>query len=350
MRHYIAYVLLLFVLAACGKDNDSTPGNQFIINGVHDVSMDSTGGNIMPVGVALTSGVQEQVTLSVTGLPLGITADIKPANGTPAFGSVITFNRAGTVTGGTYPLKLVGTSASYTKSYDFSLVVSKNVFEMIGIDDVATDALNNMLTVTVQHKAGVAEPVTLSVSGLPAGVAADIRPVSGTPDFISSITFNQTSATVAAGNYPIKITGTSATYTKSYDLKLTVAAFNGFTANGEIFIAYGVTRFTGSGYSSLSVNTPQTASGITNLSATIAGNWPATDGIYTYPVGPAPSSTTIAVTHNIFSGNFRSTANGATATVTISGGKVAIKASGIVTTSANGGSGGANLNVDIHEP
>jgi len=114
---------LLFM--ACKKGGDDNPLNQFEITGVHDMNFGTTGGNILALSIEQTSGTAEQITLSVTGLPAGIQAAITPASGTPDFSSTVTFTMNGSVTAGTYPVKIVGSnaSASFSKSYDLNIIV-----------------------------------------------------------------------------------------------------------------------------------------------------------------------------------------------------------------------------------
>jgi hypothetical protein len=120
-KFLFALVLAPVLFASCSKSD--SPGNEFIINGIHDINMGTVGGNILALSVAQTSGTQQPVTITVTGLPAGMSADIQPASGTPAFASAITFSRTGNVVAGTYPIQIVGTSSSYTKSYDLNVVV-----------------------------------------------------------------------------------------------------------------------------------------------------------------------------------------------------------------------------------
>jgi hypothetical protein len=122
IRKILFALLLAPVFFTACKKNESTP-NEFIINGIRDVNFGTTGSNVLPVTVSVSSGVQERVTLTVTNLPSGITATIDPNSGTPSFGSTITFNQTGGATAGTYAIHVVGTSSSYTKSYDLNLTV-----------------------------------------------------------------------------------------------------------------------------------------------------------------------------------------------------------------------------------
>ena len=239
------FVVLLFVpllfSAGCNKGSDNTTSsNQLTISGVKDVNMGTSGESILALAVATSSGIQEDVTISVTGLPAGISAVIAPTTGTPPFGVTITFIKLGTTAAGTYPIHVVGNSATYTKSYDLNLAVpavTGNQFVINGVHDVNMGtAGGNILPLSVALSSGVQEQVTLSVTNLPAGMSAAISPVAGTPAFSSTITFTQTGST-PAGTYVIKIVGTSASYTKSYDVNLIVSAINGFLFDGNLYNA-----------------------------------------------------------------------------------------------------------------
>lgn len=134
-----ALLLAPILFASCSK-SDSGPSNEFVINGIHDVNIGTVGGNILGLTVMQSSGTQEPVTLSVTDLPAGVSADIQPASGTPAFASSITFTRTGNAAAGTFPIHIVGTSSSYTKSYDLNIIVpTMNGFV---VDNMAFSAAN----------------------------------------------------------------------------------------------------------------------------------------------------------------------------------------------------------------
>jgi hypothetical protein len=115
-----AFLTLSLFFAAC-KKADNTPPVQFVINGVHDLNLDNA--YFLDLSVSQTSGAQERVTITVTGLPPGITAEVDPVAGTPNFNAMISFSKSNNAVGGTYPIKIVGTSASFTKSYDLNLTV-----------------------------------------------------------------------------------------------------------------------------------------------------------------------------------------------------------------------------------
>ena len=73
-------------------------------------------------------------------------------------------------------------------------------------------------SVSVTRTGGFADPVTLSVSGVPAGASATFAP---NPADASTLTVS-TSSTTSAGTYPLTITGTAGTATRSTSATLVI--------------------------------------------------------------------------------------------------------------------------------
>jgi len=118
------FVFSFLLLAACNKKDDA-PAFSYIINNIQNVPLSIAGVNTLPLEIKYVSGNQEPVSLSATGLPAGVTASFSAASGTPTFSTVLTFTASTTAAEGTYPIKIIGTSASTgTKSYDLELVIS----------------------------------------------------------------------------------------------------------------------------------------------------------------------------------------------------------------------------------
>jgi hypothetical protein len=113
-----------FLLGSCKKE-DSAPANTFVINGVHDIDFGVPASRYLDLEIVQSSGMQEQVVLSVTGLPAGITVNVVPASGTPKFFASIDFRMTGNPSAGTYPIKIVGASASFSKAYEINLTIPR---------------------------------------------------------------------------------------------------------------------------------------------------------------------------------------------------------------------------------
>ena len=88
-------------------------------------------------------------------------------------------------------------------------------------------------SVSTAATSGVAEPVALTASGAPAGVTVSLSPASVTSGGSSTLSVATTSA-VAAGTYPITITGTapSGSQTATYTLTVTGTTSTGLVNGG----------------------------------------------------------------------------------------------------------------------
>lgn len=119
-------------------------------------------------------------------------------------------------------ISLVFMGACNKKDDDSAFVYMINNVQSISLSKNSTV----QLPLETKYVSGTQEPVTLAVTGLPAGVTYSFSATSGTPTFTSVLTLTAGMNT-PEGNYPIKITGTSAsTGTKSYDLTLTITGLN----------------------------------------------------------------------------------------------------------------------------
>lgn len=96
----------------------------YIINGITDLNIKHKGSVTLPLSVERTSGNQENITLSVEGLPGQTTATFSPASGIPNFATTLTINTNYT-DGGNYTIALKGTTASgAAKTYNLKLNVT----------------------------------------------------------------------------------------------------------------------------------------------------------------------------------------------------------------------------------
>lgn len=128
--------LIVFLLATCFFISCSKPEtfisnpatkSTFTIIGVHDMAFDTSGHAVLALAVKdVTGDTQQSVSVGVSGLPRGILPTIKPHTGTTDFTTSITLSYDGvydTAAPGTYPLKIIGESASDTETYDCKLTI-----------------------------------------------------------------------------------------------------------------------------------------------------------------------------------------------------------------------------------
>ena len=172
------------------------------------------------------SGFSGSVNLSASGLPSGVTGvwGTNPTTGS----SVLTLTATSTATTGAFTVTVTGTSGSTTATTSFTLNVNSPTGFTLAPSASAlsvTQAKTATDTITVTDMGGFTGSVTLSATGLPAGVtvAYGTNPTTST----SVLTFTATS-TATVGTATVTITGTSGTTTAATTINLTVVGV-GFT-------------------------------------------------------------------------------------------------------------------------
>lgn len=124
MKTILQFCLASLLVVSCSKKdekNNTTPfvTENFTINGITDADLYAT----MNLNIALKDGgKQETVNLELSGLPSGASGVFSNTSGIPTFESKLGFKTFNTKAG-TYPVKLIGKSASTTKEYSFKLSV-----------------------------------------------------------------------------------------------------------------------------------------------------------------------------------------------------------------------------------
>ncbi len=180
------------------------------------------------ITATLAAGSTQLVALSCTaGLPTGASCGFSPVNGNPTFSSALTITTTGATPVGSTTVTVTGTGGGVTRTTTFTLTVNAPSFDFSlsatpGTQSVARGG-STTYAITVTLTSGSASPVTLSASGLPAGVSASFSPASGTPTFASTLTVS-TSASAVPGTYPFTITATGGApaVTKTTIVSLTI--------------------------------------------------------------------------------------------------------------------------------
>lgn len=213
-----------------------------------------------PAGVPFPGpGNMQQIVNVIVGSPFGFLTVSPPSQtveqGKTAYiqlvfssGVTITFYLTGLGPGMTYAHLGGGRIAIYTSSStpvgSYSIVVIANAG---GITRQATAIINvvsaappfdfgleaapasvtvkagksGTSTVTARLVSGTGKSVSLSAAGLPAGASHTFSPSSGTPTFTSTLTIT-TDASVSPGTYPLTITGTGDSITRTTTINLVV--------------------------------------------------------------------------------------------------------------------------------
>jgi Malectin domain len=178
--------------------------------------------------VEMTGGFSpSSINLWVTGLPAGITGQYSP-NPLPHEGtSVLTLTGDGMAYAGTYPVVLGATADNVSHSQTITLVVSSQPDFSLSTTPLSQVAQAGGASITydvqITPMNGFGAPVTLSVSGLPAGVTATFNPQPVTPGRTSQMSVSAAS-TAASGTYMLQVVGTSGALTRSIPFTLVVGA------------------------------------------------------------------------------------------------------------------------------
>jgi len=205
-------------------------------------SIFGNGASVMQGSTATTSitvlpvnNFADTVALSISGLPSGVTASFNPAsiaNGSGA--STLTFTAAANATVPAAPVVLTisGTSGSIVQTTTINLtVVGRPDFSITAAPPAAvtiTPGSNPTATVTVAALFGFTGSVSISATGLPAGVSANFSPSSVNGSGTIVVNFNAQTST-PAGTTNISIVGTSGSLTHSATIALTVTGPSDFS-------------------------------------------------------------------------------------------------------------------------
>lgn len=121
MRYlYLLALCACISLVACKK-------SKFIINGISDVKVMRDSSVVLPLAIEQDKGDQEQVTLTLSGLPANVEYDFSSAAGTPDFATVLTIKAKYNAAPGAYTIKIKGTNAAgYEKEYEMKVTVDNN--------------------------------------------------------------------------------------------------------------------------------------------------------------------------------------------------------------------------------
>jgi len=175
------------------------------------------------------AGFSGEVSLSVGGLPAGVTANFSAAQVTSG-DSTLNLTVGGSVAPGTYPFTITAQSGSITHSVNASLEVEAAADFTIAVTPASRKLFqggSGSWTATVTPQNGFADAVTLGVSGLPAGVTSTFTsPVLASGNSTLNLSVG---GAVVPGTYPFTITGVSGAISHSVGASLTVLLPGTFT-------------------------------------------------------------------------------------------------------------------------
>lgn len=228
-------------------------------------------------------------------------ASLRPA--ISANGTIVAFESLATnlVGGDTNGVPDVFTRGTRDIAPSFSLSASPTS-QRVAPGDTATYAI------AIAASGGFADPVTLSVAGLPAGASASFDPNPATTSSTLSVT---TAATTPVGDYPLTVTGTGGGLTRTTTVSLSVTALASLSVD-DVAVTEGAaptpiknkrktTESTVSAVFTVSLSAPwdkevSVAYATADDSAKAPGDYTATSGTLSFPAGVVSKTVTVSVT------------------------------------------------------
>lgn len=219
------------------------------------------------VTTTVSGGFNSAISLSVSGLPSGVTASFSPTSiAAPGSGtSTLTLTASSTATVGTTNLTVTATGGGVTHTATISLTITAPVtpdFTLTAspasLSVVQGTSTNNTITTAANGSFNAA--VTLSISGLPSGVTASFSaasiPAPGSGSSTLTFTASSTAAT-GTTNVTVTATGGGVTHTTTVALTVTSTATPDFTVSA----------------SPTSLSVVQGTSGSSSISTTVSGGF-----------------------------------------------------------------------------
>ena len=175
--------------------------------------------NVTPEGV-----FDETVSLSVYGLPSGVTPSFSAVSGVPPFNSTLTLEVDDEAPTGTFTFTLRASASSGEKLVNLTLTITEPPGFTITANPRRIRVYQGNSTATlvrVRGHGGFSSRVTLSVVDLCPGCGAHISTNGLPPDFSTTV-FISASTSTPPGNYSLRIVGRGGNLTEAISLTLEV--------------------------------------------------------------------------------------------------------------------------------
>jgi len=197
----------------------------------NSVSFAAGSSGTLNLTVSVSGGFSSAVSLSVSGLPAGVTSTLSPAQfSAPGSGSsVLKLTATAATQPGNYTLTITATGGVITKTATSTLtiLVPPNFTLAVAPSSVTlAPGAQGTVTVTSTPNTTFTAAVNLSASGLPSGMTASFAPSSIALPGSGKSTLTLTAGTgVAAGTYSLTITATGGGVTQTAKITLNVPGF-----------------------------------------------------------------------------------------------------------------------------
>ncbi|HWZ44116.1 MAG TPA: alkaline phosphatase family protein [Candidatus Saccharimonadales bacterium] len=182
----------------------------------------------------VTAGFNSAIALSASGLPSGVTASFSPSTiAAPGSGnSTVTFATSSTAATGTTNVTITGTGGGVTHTITVPLTINAAASPNFTLSLSPTSlsfakGSSGMSTITTAVSGGFNSAISLSASGLPAGVTASFNPASLAAPGVGNATVTFTAATTAAtGTTNVTVTASGGGVTQTATVPVTINANN----------------------------------------------------------------------------------------------------------------------------
>jgi hypothetical protein len=234
----LVFPLLAVLLFGCKKEFIDTTQKEgalkgYHIDGIGDFILTNLSQNTLQTWTVMADSTpREELTISISGLPSGITAEFEKSKGVPDFTSKVQFKVSGIPKAGNHIVKVTLTSAGgYTKSENLKITVPGNTFSIYPdeYNDIFLYKNSTSFRQFTIYSNPFTDKVSLNFSDLPLGLTAVFDKNDFKPPFTTNVEFNTSAANL--GNYQIKLNILSAagySDTKKINLVITDSCFGAF--------------------------------------------------------------------------------------------------------------------------
>lgn len=238
-KAYIFAPLLGTLLLAACDDDETEPNPTLAITVGEAITIVQGQSASTTITVARGGGYDDEVDLTVSNLPAGVTAVLAPEQipaGSGAGTSTLTLTADATAVPGTATFTIEAeatTRAGLVASATGSVTVNEAPGFSLAVDPATLEVqagASGTSDVTITRTGGFAEAVNLTVTNLPAGVTFTFD--NAAPTGNAAVLTLSADATATTGASTITVTGTGTPGTETADIALTItAAAGGFTVS-----------------------------------------------------------------------------------------------------------------------
>src|SRR5438270_2586851 len=212
--------------------NSGTTPNFVLSASPSTLSVTQGGTNTTTISTTVSGGFNSAISLSATGLPAGVTAAFSPTSiAAPGSGSsTLTFTASSTATTGTSTVTINASGGGVSHSTTVSLTVSATATPAFALSaspssvSVAQGGTGTS-TISTMVSGGFNSAISLSATGLPAGVTTAFNPTSiAAPGSGSSTLTFTASSTATAGTSTVTVNASGGGISHSTTVSLTVTS------------------------------------------------------------------------------------------------------------------------------